>query len=97
MDSVTEMVTTATSATVPNVIGMIGTEAGLSVQAAGMKVQWCVSPISVLPTVCQSFLLVVFFLLASVGSTTSGQMRHSSQRRTYISLAFNASSHTLTL
>ena len=34
LDSVAEMVT------VSNVVGMIGTEAGLSVQVAAMKVQW---------------------------------------------------------
>ena len=43
LDSVAEMVATAASATVSNVVGMIGTEAGLSVQTATMKVQWCVS------------------------------------------------------
>jgi hypothetical protein len=42
LDSVAEMVATAASATVSNVVGMIGTEAGLSVQTAAMKVQWCV-------------------------------------------------------
>jgi len=41
LDSVAGMVATA-SATVSNVVGMIGTEAGLSVQTAAMKVQWCV-------------------------------------------------------
>jgi hypothetical protein len=40
LDSVAEMVATAASATVSNVVGMIGTEAGLSVQNAAMKVQW---------------------------------------------------------
>jgi len=40
-DSVTEMVTTAASATVSNVVGMIRTKASLSVQNAAMKVQWC--------------------------------------------------------
>jgi hypothetical protein len=44
LDSVAEMVATAASATVSNVVGMIGTEAGLSVQTAAMKVQWCVHP-----------------------------------------------------
>jgi hypothetical protein len=43
LDSVAEMVTTAVSATVSNVVGMIGTEVGLSMQNAAMKVQWCVS------------------------------------------------------
>ncbi|KAF8495992.1 hypothetical protein F5888DRAFT_1907591 [Russula emetica] len=50
LDSVAEMVATAASATVSNVVGMIGTEAGLSVQTAAMKVQWCVSTIIILPT-----------------------------------------------
>jgi hypothetical protein len=45
VDSVAEMVATAASATMSNVVGMIGTEAGLSVQTASMKVQWCVSRI----------------------------------------------------
>ena len=44
LDSVAGMVATAASATVSNVVGMIGTEAGLSVQSAAMKVQWCVLP-----------------------------------------------------
>ena len=52
LNSITEMVSTAASATVSNVVGMIGTEAGLSVQTAVMEVQWCVSPIDVLPTSC---------------------------------------------
>ena len=38
LDSIAEMVATAGSATV-NVVGMIGTEAGLSVQNAAMKVR----------------------------------------------------------
>ena len=52
LDSVVEIVVTAASATVSNVIGMIGTEAGLSVQTAAMKVQWCISRIYALPTSC---------------------------------------------
>jgi hypothetical protein len=44
LDSVAGMVATAASATVSNVVGMMGTEAGLSVQSATMKVQWCVHP-----------------------------------------------------
>ena len=40
LDSVAGMVATAASATVSNVVGMMGTEAGLSVQGAAMKVQW---------------------------------------------------------
>jgi hypothetical protein len=79
-----------TSATVLNVVGMIGTEAGHGVETAAMKVQWCVSLINVLPTDCQPFPVIGFFLLASINSTR--QMRRSSQRRTYISLACNASS-----
>ncbi len=62
-------------------VGIIGTEAGLSVQLAARKVQWCVSPIYVLPTGCQPFPNTVFFLLASISSTR--QMRRSSWRRTY--------------
>ena len=42
LDSVAGMVATAASATMSNVVGMIGTEAGLSVQTAAMKVQWYV-------------------------------------------------------
>jgi hypothetical protein len=50
LDSVAEMVATANSATVSNDFGMTGTEAGLSVQTTGMKVQWCVSSNNVLLT-----------------------------------------------
>jgi hypothetical protein len=46
LDSVAGMVATAASATVSNVVGMMGAEAGLSVQTAAMKVQWCVLPAS---------------------------------------------------
>ena len=46
LDSVTEVVATAASATFANVVGMIGTEAGLSVQSVAMKVQ-LVRPTSV--------------------------------------------------
>lgn len=53
LDSVAEMVATAASATVSNVVGMIGTEAGLSVQTAAMKVQWCVSSANVPPASCR--------------------------------------------
>lgn len=41
LDSVAEMAATATSATVLNVVGMIGIEAGPSVQNVAMKMQWC--------------------------------------------------------
>ncbi len=44
LDSIAEMVVTAASVTMSNVMGMVGTEAGLSVQSAVMKVQWCVLP-----------------------------------------------------
>ena len=37
----------AASATVSNVVRVISTEAGLSVQTAEMKVQWCVSPTNI--------------------------------------------------
>ena len=69
LDSVAEMVATAASATMSNVVGMIGTEAGLSVQTATMKVQWCVSPIDLLPTNSQLFPVIIFFLSASISST----------------------------
>ena len=81
LDSVTEMAVTDDSATVSNMVGIIGTEAGLNVQLAARKVQWCVSPIYVLPTGCQPFPVTVFFLLASISSTR--QMHRSSWRRTY--------------
>lgn len=42
LDSVAGMMATAASATVSNVVGMMGAEAGLSVQTAAMKVQWWV-------------------------------------------------------
>ncbi len=38
LDTVAETMVTAASATVSNVVGMIGTEAGLRVQTAAMKV-----------------------------------------------------------
>jgi hypothetical protein len=93
LGSVTEMVAMAASATVSNVVGMIGTvsrhtEVGLSVQIAAKKVQRYVPPINVLPTGCQPSPVTVFFLLASISSTR--QMRRSSRRRTYISLACDA-------
>jgi hypothetical protein len=50
-----------------------------------MKVQWCVSLINVLPTGCQPFPVIGFFLLPPVSPTR--QISCSSQRRTYISLA----------
>jgi hypothetical protein len=84
LDSVAEMVATAASATVSNVVGMIGTEAGLSVQSAAMKVQWCVSIRAKNSTV----LLHVAFLLASTNWTR--QTRRRSPKRTSISSAYNA-------
>ena len=75
-----------------NVIGMIGTEARLRVQTAAMKVQWCVSPIDVLPTSCQPFPVIIIFLSTSISSTR--QTRRSSRTRTYLSLASNASSRS---
>jgi hypothetical protein len=77
------MVVMAASAKVSNVVGMIGTEAGLSVETAAIKLQWCASPINVLHTGYQPFSVIVFFLLASISSTR--QMRRSS-RRAYIYL-----------
>jgi hypothetical protein len=54
-----------------NIVGMFGTEACLSVQTAAMKVQWCVSPITVspdrLPTFSRHCLLSVN--LASISLT----------------------------
>jgi hypothetical protein len=59
LDSVTEMVATAASVTVSNIIGMIGTETGL-------KVQWCIFLIDALLTSLQAYKLFpsLFFLLA---------------------------------
>src|SRR6267154_216096 len=94
LSSVAEMVATAVSAMMSDIVGMIGTEVGLSVQTAAMEVQWCVSPINLLPTGCQPLPVIVFFLLASISSTR--QTRRSFRRRTYISLACNASSHSPT-
>src|ERR1700680_1449127 len=42
-------------ATLSNVVGMISTKAGLSMQTAAMRVQWCVSPTNILPTIFQLF------------------------------------------
>jgi len=56
------MVATAASATVSNFVGMISTEAGLSVQTAARKVQWCVSPTDIPPTGCQPFAVTVLFI-----------------------------------
>ena len=92
LGSVTEMVAMVVSGTVSNVVGMIGTEARLRVQTAAMKVQWCVSPIDVLPMGCQPSPFIVFSLLASISSI--GLMCRSSQRRTYISSASNTSSYS---
>ena len=72
-------------------LGTIGAEAGLSVKTESGMVRL---PINVLPTSHQHFPVIVFFLLASISSTR--QMRHSSQKGTYISLACNASSRSLT-
>ena len=94
LDSVAEMMATAASATVSNVVGMIGTEAGLSVQTATMKVQWCVSPTDPPPIRGQPFPVTVLFSLASISSIR--QTHRSSRRRTSISLACNAWSHSLT-
>jgi hypothetical protein len=79
---------------VSNVIGMIGTEARLRVHTAAMKVQWCVSPIDVLPTGCQPSPFIAFSLLASISSITL--THRSSRRRTYISSTSNTSSHSPT-
>jgi len=81
LNSVAEMVATAASVTVWNIVGAIGTKVGLRMQASAMGVQWCVSPINVLPTRCQHFPVAVFFLLAPISSTS--QMRRSSPRRTF--------------
>ena len=42
------MVASAASATVSNVVGMMGSEAGLSVQNSAMKLQWYVQHVSCL-------------------------------------------------
>lgn len=44
LDRVTEIVSTPASAAVSNIVGMIGTEAGLSVQNAPMKVRYYSTP-----------------------------------------------------
>ena len=77
---ITEMVVTTVSTTVSNIVGMIGTEACLSMQTAAMKVQWCISPINILPMSCQPFPVITF--LSTLISLTR-QMCCSSQRRTY--------------
>jgi hypothetical protein len=59
--SVAEMSATAASATVLNVVRVISTEAGLSVQIAEMKVQRCVSPTSFLPMSRQPFPVPIMF------------------------------------
>jgi hypothetical protein len=69
LGSVVELVATAASVTVSDLVGMVGTEAGLSVQIAAMKVQWYVFPINVLSTSYQPFTITVFFLLASISLT----------------------------
>ena len=56
LDSVMEVVVTASGATVSNVVGIIGTEVGLSVHSAAMKVQ-LVRPTSVSSSENRSFLL----------------------------------------
>jgi hypothetical protein len=60
-------------------LGMIGTEAGLSVQPESVMVRL---PINVLPTSHQPFPVIVFFLLTPISSTR--QMRHSSRRCIYL-------------
>jgi hypothetical protein len=69
---VVEMVATAASATVSNVVRVISTEAVLSVQTAEMKVQWCVSPTNIhsadeLPTFYLPFIFSV-----SIGQLDKG-------------------------
>ena len=59
--SVAEMSATAASATVLNIVRVISTEAGLSVQIAEMKVQRCVSPTSFLPMSRQPFPVPIMF------------------------------------
>jgi hypothetical protein len=80
LGSVAEMVAMAASVTVLNVVGMIGTEAGLSVQSVAMKVQWCVSIQANNSTVPSH----VSFLLASINLTR--WMRRRSLRRAVPSL-----------
>jgi hypothetical protein len=58
LDNIAEMVVTAV---VSNVVRMIGTQAGLSVQTAATKVQWCVSRsvFSRVPTSGQLFFPII--------------------------------------
>jgi hypothetical protein len=77
-----EMVATAASATLPNVVGLIGTKAGLNVQIAAMRMKWCADQRSsnrLLTFSCHC--LLSFSNLASIGSTR--RMHHSSRMYTY--------------
>jgi len=89
LDSVAVVVATAASVTVSNVVGMMGTEAGLSMQNAAMKVQWY----ALLPSPYLSP-RHPFLLTASTSSTR--QTRRPSPKRTFISSAYNVSSRSAT-
>lgn len=80
---------TAASATVSNVVGMIGAEAGMSVQYEALKVQWY----GLLPSPYLS-LHHPFFLTASTSSTKTGAPP--SPKRTHTSSAYHASSRPAT-
>ena len=84
LDSIVEMVATAASANVSNV-GMVGTEAGLGMQNAVMKVQWhgLLSSPHLNPR--HPFLL-------TASTRWARQTRRPSPKRTYTSSASNASS-----
>ena len=80
LDSVAEMVATATSTTVSNIVGMIGTEASLSVQKAAMRAQWYV----LLPCPHRPSTL-------SASTSSPIQTRRPTLKHTYTSPASNAS------
>ena len=85
LDGIAEMVVTAASAAVSSVIGMIGIEAGLSVQNAAMTVQWY----GLLPSPHLGP-RHPFLLTASTSSTR--QTRSPYPKHTYTSSASDASS-----
>ena len=83
LDSAAEMVTTAASVTVSNVV--VGTEAGLSVQNAAMKLQWYGLLPSPHPRPRHPFLHTAL-------TSSTRQTRRPSPKRTYTSSAYDASS-----
>jgi len=88
LDGIAEMVATAASATVSNVVGTIA-EPGLSVQVTAMKVQWCVLILSPHLSPRHPFLLT-----ASTSSTS--RTRRPSLKRTHTLSASKASSRSAT-